>query len=915
MRIVLYRWVKTNWIMLTNAGSLVGTTAVTSVLGFVYWWIAARLFSPEAVGFASAAISVMLLLGTASMLGLGTMLISELQRQPGKEASLISAALAVVGVAGGCLGIVFAVVAPLLSHDFQALGASLANVALFAVGVGLTGISLVLDQAQIGLLQGSVQLWRNTLFAVAKLAAIFGAGLWVLHVVGLTIYATWVVGSAFSLVALAGFALVKGGWSGKSYLPEWGLLRKLGSASLKHHALNLTLQAPSQILPVLVTVVLSATATAWFYVSFMLANFVFIISVSLTIVLFATSSARPDTLTHNARLTVGLATVVSVLANCVLLLGTSQVLSLFGHSYAQQAAWCLRILGLGAFPLIIRNHYIAICRIEGRLTQATLRMIAAGGFELGASALGAHLGGLSGLSLGWLVAVCIEAVLMFSTVYKVVRPIRASSHTDQLPGCRPYYNGVSILDAPINDQVLANEIMLEKALPTKRERLSNTRENKEDVMTNYPEKNFRTPGYTLSEVDESIIADNSQLLSRQATYDALVLDGRLRQSVVTVRSLGRRGVRVAALETVSGLPAPAFSSRWCQHKIVCPAEEGTKKYLEYLEHALDSTGARVLITSSDGTVALVRQYRERLEQRVRIALAEEPALGIAINKEQTLEIAEQLGLGVPHAVTIKSVDEVQAGIREIGLPAVVKPVESWMHDGKRRVVSQLVTTPDEARRAVEELTRFGEKVLFQQFLPGRRESLSFFIANGKTHARFAFWGKRTNPPLGGIYVLRQAIAMPPDTGEQAERLVREIELEGYSQVEFRRDSAGKPCLMEINSRLNAGIEVAVRAGVDFPYLLYQWANGDRIDEVKSYRTDVQMRDLGGDLATTIASVRQHGRPGVTPPLRAILDFFLSFFMPMGYDYVDWKDLRPALTAIRGFPRYLLRRGQMPSRKR
>lgn len=66
-------------------------------------------------------------------------------------------------------------------------------------------------------------------------------------------------------------------------------------------------------------------------------------------------------------------------------------------------------------------------------------------------------------------------------------------------------------------------------------------------------------------------------------------------------------------------------------------------------------------------------------------------------------------------------------------------------------------------------------------------------------------------------------ALGTSTGQPALRLVREIGLEGYCQVEFRRGSAGKPYLMEVNPRLNLGIEVAVRAGVDFPYLLYQWA--------------------------------------------------------------------------------------------
>src|SRR5437762_10978679 len=130
---------------------------------------------------------------------------------------------------------------------------------------------------------------------------------------------------------------------------------------------------------------------------------------------------------------------------------------------------------------------------------------------------------------------------------------------------------------------------------------------------------------------------------------------------------------------------------------------------------------------------------------------------------------------------------------------------------------------------------------------------------------------RTDPPLGGLSVLRQSIAIPRDIGPQAEALVREINLEGYSEVEFRRDAAGVPYLMEINPRLSASVEVAVRAGVDFPYLLYQWASGGPIERVASYRTGGWIRDLGGGITTTLAALRQRGRPGGTPPVRTLLD--------------------------------------------
>jgi len=391
-----------------------------------------------------------------------------------------------------------------------------------------------------------------------------------------------------------------------------------------------------------------------------------------------------------------------------------------------------------------------------------------------------------------------------------------------------------------------------------------------------------------------VITRDSQPATHQGTYDALVLDAEYRQSLTTVRSLGSLGLRVAALGSSAGLPA--FSSRWCRQAFVCPADVGTKDYLTYLEQVLDYPGARVLITSSDSTIAFIRRHRAQLEQRVHIALAREPALGIATNKEQTLEIAKQLGIGVPRGVKVKAVGDVEAALHEIGLPAVVKPVESWDEQHATFMKAELVTTPDEARRAVEKLTRFGGTTLFQQFLSGKRESLGLLYANGQVYARFAQWTKRSSPPLGGISVVHQSIAIPPDLGTQAERLVREIDLEGYSQLEFRRDDAGNPYLMEINPRLNMTIENAVHAGVDFPSLLYQWASGDHISVVKEYRVGRWMRDLRGDITATLEALQERGRPGVTSPAKTILNFCLSFLMPMRYVYVDWKDPLPALIA-------------------
>jgi len=399
------------------------------------------------------------------------------------------------------------------------------------------------------------------------------------------------------------------------------------------------------------------------------------------------------------------------------------------------------------------------------------------------------------------------------------------------------------------------------------------------------------------------------------SFDVLILNAQFRQSLVSTRSLGRHGLRVAAAGPHPNLPT--FASRWCGQSFVFPAEETPDSYLAGLENWLERSQARALIPSHDGTIALLRSHRARLEQRVRLALADEAALAIAVDKTQTLAAAQRLGAKIPPQFVVRTASDVAKAMREIGLPAVSKPAESWMQNGGEvvRMGPQLVTTAGEARQSLEGIIRVGGAALFQPLLTGRREAVSLLYAGGEVYARFAQWAKRTRPPLGGESVLRQSIAVPSDIGPQAEALVREINLEGYSEIEYRRDDRGVPYLMEINPRLSASVEIAVRAGVDFPYLLYLWASGERIPRVTGYRTGGWMRHLGADIEVMRTMLEQPGRPGNSPAIQAVLDFGLSFLRPMSYDYFDWQDPLPAVRATTDFAGDMMKRLLYRSRRK
>lgn len=404
--------------LVANAASLVGTNAATAGLGLVYWVLAARQFPSLSVGVASASISAMLLLGTLPVLGLQTLVIGELHRRPGQEVPLIATALLAAGIGGAASGLIFAGVAPHLAPGLTPLGENPGTILLFATGVSLTAITLVVDQALVGLLRGHLQLGRNVLFAAAKLLALLGAGLLARDRLGLTIFGTWVVGNIVSLVGLGLLAALKGHLT-LAALPQWKLLQGLGRAAAGHQVLNLTIQFPPLVLPLVVTIVLSATMNAYFYTAWMMAGLVFIGPEALGIVLYAVGARVSSGLVHTLRLTLALSLLVALIATAAVLLFANELLSLFGHSYPLQAALVLRILVLGVFPLIMKQHYVAIARIRRRPADALLLLTVGALFEVGLAAIGARIGGLTGLSLGWVVGVSVVALLVAPSVIRV----------------------------------------------------------------------------------------------------------------------------------------------------------------------------------------------------------------------------------------------------------------------------------------------------------------------------------------------------------------------------------------------------------------------------------------------------------------------------------------------------------------
>ena len=407
--------VRRHWDVLGSASSLVATTGVASVLGFVYWALAARLFSQRAVGYGSAGISAMTLLGTIGMLGLGTVLIGELPRRQDR-ARLVSAALLASAAGSALLGAGFAIISPHISTHFGHISGSLGQAALFTAGVCLTGASLVFDQATIGLLRGGVQLGRNVVFAVAKLAVLPATALVLHDRFGAGITASWVAGLAASMLLLAVWLRVTG--THVLPRPDWAVLRGLGKTAVAHSWLNLAITVPRSLIPVLVTIIVSPSANAAFYAAWTLSGFLYIVPTHLSTVLFAVASADPQIIARKLRFTLGLSGLLGLVGMAVLAAGGHFALSLFGPGYARAATVPLLLLVAGYVPTVPKLHYIAVCRAQGRITRAAAVLTAAATAEVAAAAAGGAAGGLDGLTLAVVGVFFLEGLVTAPSVIR-----------------------------------------------------------------------------------------------------------------------------------------------------------------------------------------------------------------------------------------------------------------------------------------------------------------------------------------------------------------------------------------------------------------------------------------------------------------------------------------------------------------
>ncbi len=384
----------------------------------------------------------------------------------------------------------------------------------------------------------------------------------------------------------------------------------------------------------------------------------------------------------------------------------------------------------------------------------------------------------------------------------------------------------------------------------------------------------------------------------------LVLDGDQRSALAVTRSLGRRGVPVV----VAGeqLATLAGSSRYCMAQVALPSpSRSPAAFVAALVAEVRRRGIRVLLPVGEVTMELVLANRRRLEPAV-VPFGSLEAFATLTDKSRLAALAARLGVPAPATCCARDRTELGAALAAARFPLVLKPYRSRiLHAGQWRA-----GTVRYARSRAEALRLWSEDpllrdhpVLVQAHVAGAAHGLSCLYDRGRCVAAFAHRRLREKPPRGGVSVLSESVPADAAMRQAATRVLDAVGWHGVAMVEFKVTPDGTPHLIEVNARFWGSLQLAVDAGVDFPWLLYRVATGAVPEPPAAYRVGVRNRWLLGDLDHLYLTLR--GAAAAGAKLRALLRFLAPPGAPTRHEVLRWDDLAPGWHEI---GRYL-RRGR------
>jgi len=293
---------------------------------------------------------------------------------------------------------------------------------------------------------------------------------------------------------------------------------------------------------------------------------------------------------------------------------------------------------------------------------------------------------------------------------------------------------------------------------------------------------------------------------------------------------------------------------------------------------------------TDVTLTEVLTNREKLPKNLVVPYVDYHKYICLTDKIKLFQLAKKIDVHIPTtyiSTDYENRERLVAAVTSSGFPVVVKPNYSKLRTEKGWINAGVHYAMDE-RELRDVLSKDTFRLfpfLVQKRVEGPGVGIFLLMDNGDVVAKFAHKRLREKPPSGGVSVLCESIAPPMGALQDAVRILKAVQWTGIAMVEFKIDREQNIArLLEVNARFWGSLQLAITSGVDFPYLLFRMAMGEKTVCTERYKIGVKSRWELGDLDHLLIRLFKKSSslnlPFQHPAIGTLMkDFFLDIFRP------------------------------------
>jgi len=325
-----------------------------------------------------------------------------------------------------------------------------------------------------------------------------------------------------------------------------------------------------------------------------------------------------------------------------------------------------------------------------------------------------------------------------------------------------------------------------------------------------------------------------------------------------------------------------YVSRYVHESMRSPHPEYAEdEFIEFLVDCAARFEGSFLVPASDATLAAVSRHKDLLKSHYVVACTDWETTKLFVDKKYTYELAEQAGVPAPKTAVPLSTEDVERYAETALYPCLVKPCQGHLYFDVFHKKMVKADTFDQMLAAYRQATDAGFEVMLQEFIPGDAShgvNYNSYSVDGEARVEFTAAKIRNAPRDTGSPCVAMS-AHVPEVIEPGRRILRAMEFHGYACTEFKRDQRdGVYKLMEVNGRHNLSSLLAVRCGINFPWIHYEHLIHGIVPTALDYEEGMYWIDLLRDVSCSPGylfkerySVAEYLKPYFGPRVFAILD--------------------------------------------